>query len=789
MTAPGLGAGPVGAPAGDTYGQPQLGAGELGAGELGVGDGALAAVTTQPWYRGQIRQVERFPGTAAVFAEPAAALPTALADHLGKMGVRLYRHQAQAIDVWRSGADVLLATRTSSGKSLAFNACMAEELLADPAATALYLYPTKALARDQLAVLQALDGELGLAAEPAVYDGDTPSAARSRIRSRSRLICSNPYGLHEYLPQAHAFGRFLAGLRLVVVDEAHRYRGVFGAHVALVLRRLTRLAERQGGRPRFVLASGTVANPAEHGAALVGRPVVVVDTDGAAHGPRTIVCYDATVDPARSMAVQTAGVVAALVQAGCRTLCFTGSRTMAELVARWAAELAPAARVSPYRAGYRPAERRDIEDRLRRGELDAVVSTDALELGVDIGGVDAAVLAGYPGTVASTWQRFGRAGRSGRPGLGILITGDDPIDAFIARRPATITGAPVERAVVASANPVVLAGQVLCAAAEAPLRPDDEPRFGPLLPDVLAGLRAEGLVTRMGTGDGFTGTFRPASLVRIDGRSDDAVSLEVDGTVVEVLEPWRAMRQAHPGAVLLHRGVALRVTDLDLERGVASAVPDSGREHTRASVVRQHRVGDPERTIPAGSWLLSLGPAQIHSQVTGFKRMRGDDVLSSQPLDLPVVTLDTRALWLEPDGGLEAVVAMVAGRGETLAAMHAAEHALIHALALLAMADRQDTGGASTLCDPSTGGPLVLLYDGLSGGSGVVDAAAAHLDQLAALAIDMVASCDCDTGCPRCVYDRDCGSGNADLDRHGALAVLGSLRGSADVSGPGGGRA
>lgn len=736
----------------------------------------LAALTAQPWYRGQICHVEHLGGTDAVHRDPAEPLPAPLARHLAQSGIRLYRHQADAVDAWRSGNDVVLATRTSSGKSLAFNVAMVEELLADPTATALYLYPTKALARDQLAVLDELDAALGLRAAPAVYDGDTPSSARARIRSRSRLICSNPYGLHEYLPQAHGLGRFLAGLRLVVVDEAHRYRGVFGAHVAMVLRRLTRLAERQGGRPRFVLASGTIANPAEHGAALVGRPVVVVDGDGAAHGPRTLALFDAAVDPDRSMAAQAAAVVATLVQAGCRTICFTGSRVLAELVARWASELAPTARISPYRAGYLAAERREIEGRLRRGELDAVVSTDALELGVDIGGLDAAVLAGYPGTVASTWQRLGRAGRGGRPGLGVLITGEDPIDAYLARRPSMLVGAPVERAVVASANPAVLAGQVMCAVAEAPVSAAEAGRFGPLLPDALAGLRAEGLVAALPAGDAFAGTFRPASLVRLDGRSDDAVALEVDGTVVEVLERFRAMRQAHPGAVLLHRGVALRVTELDLGRGVATAVLDGSREHTRATVTRQYRTGEAARTARAGRWRLALGPAQVHSQVTGYKRLRGDEVLASHTLELPAVTLETRALWLEPDGGLSGVLDVVGGRSEPLAALHAAEHALIHALALLAMADRQDTGGASTLCDPATGGPLVLLYDGMPGGSGVVDAAAAHLDELAALAADMVASCDCDTGCPRCVYDRDCGSGNADLDRHGALAVLTSLR-------------
>lgn len=737
-----------------------------------VTDGALGAITDAPGYRGQIRHVERQPGQLPRFAPTSAPLPPGLQRYLEASGFELYVHQARAVDSWRAGHDVLLATRTASGKSLAFNCCVADVLAADRRATALYLYPTKALARDQLAALAALDAAAGLDASPAAYDGDTPSAARAKIRRTSRIVVSNPYGLHEYLAQPAALERFLAHLGIVVLDEAHRYRGVLGANVALVLRRLLRIAHRLGARPRFVLASGTIANPAEHGAALVGRPVDVVDDDGGAQGPRSVVLFDSACDPERSLGLQAAEVTAALVGAGQSTICFAGSRVLAELVATWASSAAPGARIACYRAGYLASERREIESDLRAGRLDAVVSTNALELGIDVGGLDAVVMAGYPGTVASTWQQIGRAGRAHRPALAVLVTGEDPLDSYLARRPQILFGAPVERAVVALENEKVLTGQVLCASAELALREEDMALFGDALPRVLASLQSDGLVARVPSGLGFVGTFRPASTVRLDGRADGTVEVRVGGAVLEVLDRARAMRQAYPGAILLHRGEQYRVGTLDLEAGVARAERCEVAEHTRAVVTRSYRTGAVERRREIGSWIAGLGPADVRSTVAGYKVFRADEPVQTVPLELPESVLETRALWLVPGAGMTALPR------DALGALHGAEHALIHALPLLAMCDRGDAGGASTALDPRCGTPLVLLYDAYDGGAGIADAAYAHLDALVGLAIDMLDGCDCETGCPRCIFDRDCGSGNADLDRLGALALLAGLRAS-----------
>jgi len=751
---------------------------------VGIADVGLAAVQGQPWYRGQIRHVERREATEARYQAPASALDGAVAGFLAHHGYRLYRHQAQAIDAWRSGSDVVLATATSSGKSLVFSCCAAQALMEDPQATALLLYPTKALARDQLHHLQEMDGAVNLGSEPAALDGDTPSTARSRIRRASRIVVSNPYALHEYLAQPDTLRRFLAHLTLVVVDEAHRYRGIFGTHVALVLRRLTRLATRSGADPRFILASGTIANPGDHGEALIGRPVVVVGADGAAAGRRTVALFDATRDVRRSPGVQAAGVVGALVEAGLVTICFAGSRVLAELIGRWTTEVVPHARISSYRAGYLAAERRDIEDALRRGTLDAVISTNALELGIDIGGLDAVVLAGYPGTVASTWQQIGRAGRRGAEALAVLVAGDDPLDAYIVRRPTVLFGAPMERAVLALSNPTVLAGQVLCAAAEAPLTAADAARFGPQLAGIVDDLAAEGLVASVPAGTAFCGAFRPASVVRIDGRVEGSVVVRVSGVVLEVLDRWRATAQAHPGAVFFHRGESFRVLSLDLITGEAVAEPADGTEHTTARVTRRYELGSPEQNRRHRQWEVALGPVEVRSQVVGYKLVRGSEVLANEPLAMPEFVLQTRALRLALASELGTGTAStlvprhvpeLGERGPDLAALHGAEHGLIHALPLMAMCDRQDVGGFSTRFDAGSGVPTIVIYDGYEGGAGIVDVMFDRLEDVAGLAVDMVAGCDCDTGCPRCLFDRSCGSGNNDLDRQGALAMLRSM--------------
>jgi len=742
-------------------------------------ESALGILCAAPWYRGQVVHVRRQPARAACHRNPAAPLPPRVAAFLERSGLALYCHQAELLDRWHAGEDVVLATQTASGKSLAYNLAVGEVLSVDPEATALYLFPTKALARDQLASLAGLDRALGLAASPAAYDGDTPAAGRAGLRSRSRILVTNPWALHEYLPATVAWRHFLGHLRVVVVDEAHRYRGIYGAHVAFLLRRLQRICTRLGSAPRFLLASATIANPVEHATALLGRRVAAVEEDGSAFPGRIVACWDSLADPGRSAASQAARLVATLASAGHQTLCFTGSRAGAELVAGWAAGLAPTATVSPYRAGYHPHERREIEERLRNGRLDAVVSTNALELGIDIGGLDVVVLTGYPGTVAATWQQIGRAGRAGRAALAVLVAGDDPLDQYVVRQPELLFGGQVERAVLPLSNPGVLAGELVCAAAELPLRPADGAVFGPGFAQTVRDLEAEGLLAPSPAGHIFAGSFRPASAVRLDGSAGVSVEVRSPEGTVEVLERDRALREAYPGAILVHRGQRYRVNRLDLEAGLAEAVATDTTEHTTAVTSRRYDLGDAEEAVLHGGWTLALGAVRIHQQVVGYKLRQGDELLATERLELPPTVLTTRGIWLRPLAD-PAPTAPAGPTGPTapaatLGALHAAEHALVHALSLLAMADRGDAGGLSTTADGATGQPLVVLYDGYEGGAGIADLAFERFGELATLALDLVERCDCERGCPRCVYDRACGSDNQPLDRLGAVAVLAEL--------------
>ena len=405
------------------------------------------------FYNGQIAHIEHLPASPARHRPLSGPLPVPLASYLTSRGIQLWSHQVDTIEAVRLGQDTILATSTGSGKTLAFNLPVFERLATSPEATALYLYPMKALANDQLLVATEMERSTGIKVGAAVYDGDTPQGRRGRTRATSRLVITNPYGLHEYLPNHHLWERFFSHLSLVVVDEAHWYRGVFGSNVAMVLRRLRRVADNYGADPCFILASGTIANPAEHAHALVGRAHRVLAGDGAPHGSKDFVLWNPLANPARSPHLQAADLLAHFAATGHQAICFTVSRRMAELVARWAQEAVPARHIVAYRAGYQAADRREIEGGLRRGEIDAVAATSALELGIDIGRLDAVVMAGYPGTICSTWQQAGRAGRTQADSIATLVAFEDPLDQYLVSHPEELFGKPHEQAVVDLTNP------------------------------------------------------------------------------------------------------------------------------------------------------------------------------------------------------------------------------------------------------------------------------------------------------------------------------------------------
>jgi DEAD/DEAH box helicase domain-containing protein len=701
---------------------------------------------------------------------------------------RLYSHQLEAYERVRSGENVIVATATASGKSLCYKIPAFENALANPQNRALFLYPTKALAQDQLQKI----GKLNLrGVHPATYDRDTPKALRSELRRRSNVILTNPDMLNVGLLPNHdsLWADFFRNLKIVAVDEAHLLRGVFGSHVAAVLRRLRRVAQLHGADPRFVLTSATIANPLELAEVLTGLPFALVDRDGASSGERRVVfrnppLKDEEKGDRRSMLTEGAFVFSRLVGQDVRTIAFAKSRKSAELIYRYAADrLGPdlARRISPYRAGYTVRERREIEGRLFRGELLGVVSTNALELGVDVGSLDAVVCCGYPGSVASIWQQWGRAGRGKEPALAVYIAGRDSLDQYLYENPEKVLGRRVESARLTLENPYILGPHLLAAAYEAPLEEEDERYFGFAYTGVAEQLVESGALVETGGRMHYARGDNPAWDISL--RSADSASVLVadkEGEVIGTVEARRAPKELHPGATYLHRGRAYEVEDLNLAAYTALVRRVPNRYYTRVKVETDVEILEEfaERDLANGA-KLHWGRVRTTDIVTFYKKIQVSDSreIGVFPLDLPPTTFETRGLWLTlpplPPSNGPVRPSFV----EFLGALHAAEHATIGLLPLFAMCDRGDIGGLSVAAHRQTGLPTVFVYDGYPGGVGISERGYDTFEELARDTLSTLVRCPCKKGCPACVQSPKCGNWNEPLSKSGAVAVLRYLLG------------
>jgi DEAD/DEAH box helicase domain-containing protein len=690
----------------------------------------------------------------------------------------VYSHQAEAFESASHGEHLVVATGTASGKTLAFNLPVLDALAAEPKLRALYLYPTKALAQDQARALASY-GVPRL--RPAIYDGDTEAERRWQIRKWANVILTNPDMLHVgVLPHHDRWGDVLQNLRYVVVDEAHVYRGVFGSHVGNVLRRLRRAAAIYGADPQFLLASATIANPGELAHSLLGVEATVIGDDAAPRAARTIAFWNPPViDEQLQLRASALGegsrLLADLVQRGLRTICFAKSRKSAELIHRFASERVGtelAERLSPYRAGYTPAQRRDIERRLVEGELLGVTATDALELGIDIGLLDCAISVGFPGTVASLRQQWGRAGRRAK-GLAVLVASEDALDQFFMREPEALIERRVEAAILDHANPRVLDGHVRSAAFEAPLDERDVPFLGPKALERAEALVETGDLKRTKAGYVWGGRDYPAARFSLRSTTPDAFSV-VDvssGSVLGVVERERAYSTVHDGAIYLHLGESYRVLELDLEARAALVEPIKSDYYTQPKKETTTAIDRPELTERRLGMEVSFGTVSVTEQVVAYQKkgIRDQATLELVALELPETTFETEAVWYLPEPwmleGLEAIERL-------LGSLHAAEHSMIALLPLWAMCDRWDIGGLSTNLHFQTGRPTVFIYDGHAGGVGI---ARRGFDQLEGWVADterLLAGCPCKSGCPSCVQSPKCGNLNESLDKGGALTLL-----------------
>lgn len=757
----------------------------------------LTFLRKQPYYRDQLVHIEKIPAKRARYGKLNRGLPDMLVNALKQTGTtRLYSHQARAINAIDQGAHVVVATGTASGKTLCYNIPVLEAVLGDFRARALYLFPTKALAHDQLRGLATLTASLSPRPRIGAYDGDTPQKTRTILRSEAAILLTNPDMLHVgILPHHSLWAMFLKNLRFVVIDEAHIYRGVFGSHVAAVLRRLNRLCAHYGSQPQYIACSATISNPGEHVARLTGCSPLVVDNDGAPKQARHFILWnppliDSEKTERRSSYGEAAALFADLARGGVRNITFTKARVVAELVLKYArASLKKTHphlvnQIASYRAGYLAEHRREIEKALFSGQLIGVAATNALELGVDVGGLDAVISVGYPGSIASLWQQVGRAGRRsnhrrGETSLAMLIGLDNPLDQYFMRHPEDLFSRPHEHALIDPHNLYVLKQHLPCAAIELPLNPQDESRFGEGFVPTMVELENSGELIYQPDTDNwmYLGRSYPARQVNIRSLGQTPVALidASDERRLEVMDAGLAVSRVHPGAVYMHQGESYRVKTLDLQAGEAKLLPTTVDYYTQTREVNQVQIVRPlqlktfKRTVVYWGVIKVTRFVAAYRQVRHFTENKGKEI----ELDLPAQSFETRALWWDmPKQWPQSVKR----RGWNFSGgLHAIEHAAIGILPLFALCDRWDIDGHTTISNPETGLSQVFIYDTSPGGVGISEQGFLMLADLWNTTLDAIKACPCEDGCPSCIYSPSAGNGNKDLDKRAAIWILEAL--------------
>jgi DEAD/DEAH box helicase domain-containing protein len=727
---------------------------------------------------------KRLPEAPPVCNAVESPWPEEIGDALRSMGISaLYDHQAKAMDLIRSGKHTVVATPTASGKTLIYNLPALEKIITVPGSKALYIFPLKALAQDQLGAFANLANRMK-ATMPcaAIYDGDTSAWHRKKIRENlPDVILTNPEMLHlSFLPHHAKWADFFMGLKIVVVDEVHTYRGVMGSHMAQVFRRLLRICRHYGASPTFVFCSATISNPSELAAQLTGLNVVEITRSGAPQGKRHIVFINPEMEGAAQAAI---ALLKAALHRNMRTIVYTQSRKLTELIALWSQNRSGefSKKISAYRAGFLPEERRAIEARLAAGELLAVVSTSALELGIDIGDLDLCLLVGYPGTVISTLQRGGRVGRSGQDSALVLIAGEDALDQYFMRHPGDLVLREPEAAVINPCNPDIVSRHLICAAAELPIKSSEPYIAEKPVQRILEQLTEKGQLLQSAAGDEWLcsrkmphrevdlrGAGRPFAI--IDAKTDQNIG---------GIDMFRAFKETHPGAIYLHMGETFEVETLDIATHTVKALRVDVKHYTRVLAHKDTEILEVYEEKKVRNITVCTGRLKVTEQVTGYDKwaIYAKKRLNRIELDLPPLMYETDGLWFNiPD----------AVRKQTenkylhfMGGIHAIEHAAIGIFPLLVLTDRNDLGGISTVCHPQAGGPAVFIYDGTAGGAGLTRQAFKRAEDLLRYTQKAVSECSCENGCPSCVHSPKCGSGNRPIDKAAALFILEQIISSA----------
>ena len=755
-------------------------------------DAFLHHLLTLSDYRQQIVHTERIRPRIASIGELDKPLHPALRGHLESLGITsLYTHQAMAVNAARCGKNVMVATASASGKTLCYNLPVLEAILKDPSSRALYLFPTKALAQDQLRSLKELGcAELISFGGCATFDGDTPQSERAGIKRQAKIVLTNPDMLHVgILPNHKSWSRLLRNLKYVVIDEAHVYRGVFGSHVANVMRRLRRLCASYGSNPQFICCSATIANPKEHVENLVRLPFDIISEDGSPHGGKSFIFWnppliDETGTGRHSSNSEGTFLFTELIRSNIRSLVFTRTRRLTELVYIYSREQlgnSLGQLIKPYRAGYLPEDRRQIERELFSGHLLGVVATTALELGIDIGDLEATVLIGYPGSISSTWQQAGRSGRGINDSVSFLIAQDNPLDQYFMHHPESFFGKSFENALINAENTNILKPHLLCAAWEQPLTEGDALFFGAAFDRAASELEGEGKLRKSG-GRWYLSPriSHPAQDINIrssSGKNYAVVDASRGYQLMETVEASVAFFQIHPGAIYLHQGESYLVKELDIENRVAVVEPTDVPYYTQTKELIDIRILKTERERSCLGIEVCLGEVDVTNNVVGFKKKMQftEEIIGDEPLDLPPLRFLTQSLWFDLP---EEAIKEVAEAGLDFAGgLHAVEHAAIAMLPLFALCDRNDIGGVSTPFHTDTGRAQIFIYDAYPGGIGIAAKGFDMMEELWAATLEAIEECPCQEGCPSCIQSPKCGNNNEPLDKKAAIMLLHGLLG------------
>ncbi len=703
-------------------------------------------------------------------------------DYLNKKNIKTYIHQSETISKLRKGKNVIITTPTASGKTLAFSIPVYERLGQKDNATALFVYPTKALANDQLKFIREFEDISNISFNSQIYDGDTPNHKRPKIRDSSRIIITNPYELHQVLPWHSKWSKFLSNLEFIVIDEAHKYRGVFGSNVAMLLKRLRRILRFYGADPQFVISSATIANPTEFTKKLVGLDFELVSKDGSPKSKKYFIFYNPFYNGIGELSThsETKDLFLFYILNNLQTLCFTYSRKMAELILSWArGELKDKNpdlidKIASYRAGYLPEERRKIENNLKNRFLIGITSTNALELGIDIGTLDSVIISGYPGTIISTWQQAGRAGRGKDESVVTLVAFQNPMDQYFMKHPGSFFDKPHEHAIIDINNSYILYGHLMCAASELPISQDnDKEFFGNDIGSILESLRNKHKVQETMYGWVYCGKERANEIVNLDNISSEIFKVLDEDRLIETMDRSQAYREAHKGAVLMHEGDTYLVKELDLDNLMVKVYKKDVDYYTRVVQDTEIKILSKIKNKSMGELNISFGEVKVSGKYTGYKVLKFDQVISFHNLDLPPLVFNTKSFWVSiPDYIKDRIEEENVDFG---GGIHAIEHAMIGILPFHIMCDRLDIGGMSYKYHIDTDGPTIFVYDGFENGIGLTEKAYELVNSIIKLTYNLISDCKCQKGCPACIISPKCADENRPLDKKASTLILKEL--------------